>query len=472
MRGTGGTPTRIWGGCGLERGPGRVVAMTDLDLDAHGGGEGRNADPVEAAGAEGAGSEVRVRSYGDAVAVGVDGEDIERRGGADAQALALADGEVGDAVVTAEDFAIGGDQLAGGVGERAALLFHVGGEELLVVTAGDEADLLGVGLFGQGQAMLAGHFAHFGLGEAAEREQSSRELLLGEAEEEVGLVLGSIRGALEDPALADGVELVDGVVAGGDAACADGAGGLEQRVELEVVVAERAGDGRAAVEILVDEGADDILLEALLLVDDVVGNAEVLGDAAGVIDIIQGAAAAGLGGIGNAVLACEAGLVPELEGEADDGDAAAGLRIVPWASMAATVEESTPPDMATAMVAGLVMVSKSASQQVSESASQQVSELAGSVDSQAPSGLDCSRPAGLGSVVSHPFGKVRRKDGGTELKPCPFKAPKSNRRSFDFGRCAAFAQDDRLCEDQPSVPAVTGERARRCSTASGTTRRT
>jgi hypothetical protein len=37
--------------------------------------------------------------------------------------------------------------------------------------------------------------------------------------------------------------------------------------------------------------------------------------------------------------------------------------------MAATVEESTPPDMATAMVVCSVMDSKLASQQVSESAS-------------------------------------------------------------------------------------------------------
>jgi hypothetical protein len=43
-------------------------------------------------------------------------------------------------------------------------------------------------------------------------------------------------------------------VAGGDAAGADGARGLEQLVELEVVVAERAGNRRAAGEVLVDEG--------------------------------------------------------------------------------------------------------------------------------------------------------------------------------------------------------------------------
>ena len=38
------------------------------------------------------------------------------------------------------------------VGHRLALLFEIGGEELLVVAAGDEADLLRVGLFGEGEA--------------------------------------------------------------------------------------------------------------------------------------------------------------------------------------------------------------------------------------------------------------------------------------------------------------------------------
>jgi hypothetical protein len=134
----------------------------------------------------------------------------------------------------------------------------------------------------------------------------------------------AVRGALENPAAARRVVLVDGVVAGGDALGADGAGGLEQSIELEVVVAERAGNGRAAVQILVDKGADDILLEALLLVDDVIGNSEVLGDAAGVVDVIERAAAAGLGRVGDAVLAGEARLVPELEGEADDRVARVG----------------------------------------------------------------------------------------------------------------------------------------------------
>src|SRR6185437_11459465 len=56
----------------------------------------------------------------------------------------------------------------------------------------------------------------------------------------------------------------------------------------------------------------------LLLIDDVVGDAEMLGDAARVIDVVERAAAAGFGGVGNAVLAGEARLIPELKGEADD----------------------------------------------------------------------------------------------------------------------------------------------------------
>ena len=69
------------------------------------------------------------------------------------------------------------------------------------------------------------------------------------------MVLGAVGGAAEDPAVADGVEVVAGVVAGGDLGGADLAGGEEELVEFEVVVAEGAGDGGAAGEVLGDKGA-------------------------------------------------------------------------------------------------------------------------------------------------------------------------------------------------------------------------
>jgi hypothetical protein len=64
------------------------------------------------------------------------------------------------------------------------------------------------------------------------------------------------------------------------------------------------------LEVLVHEGADNVALESVLLVHYVVGDAEMLGYAAGVVHIIERAAAASLGSVGNAVLAGEAGLVP------------------------------------------------------------------------------------------------------------------------------------------------------------------
>jgi len=102
-------------------------------------------------------------------------------------------------------------------------------------------------------------------------------------------------GRLRIQAAACGVVLVDRIVAGGDAISADGARGLEQLVELEVVVAERTGNGRAPGEVLGDKGADNILLKALLLVDDVVGNLEVLGHAPRVIHVVKRTTAARLG---------------------------------------------------------------------------------------------------------------------------------------------------------------------------------
>jgi len=107
-------------------------------------------------------------------------------------------------------------------------------------------------------------------------------------------------------------------VAGRDALGADLAGGEEQLIELEVVVAERTGDGSSAGEVVGDEGADDLVLEAVLGVDEVIRNVEVLCDAASVVNIINRAAAA-LDGLGHAGAASEAALVPELKGEADDG---------------------------------------------------------------------------------------------------------------------------------------------------------
>ena len=138
------------------------------------------------------------------------------------------------------------------------------------------------------------------------------ELLLRQAEEKIGLVLGFVHGA--EKFVSAGLDVVAhaGVVAGGDAFCADLARGDEELIELHVIVAQGARDGRAAFEIIRDEGADHVALEFALEVHDVERDAEMFGYAAGVVDIVVRAAAM----LGGAVILQlgEAALVPELHG--------------------------------------------------------------------------------------------------------------------------------------------------------------
>src|ERR1700730_16707968 len=84
-----------------------------------------------------------------------------------------------------------------------------------------------------------------------------------------------------------------------------------------MIVAEIARDGRAAGQILRDEWTHHLALETLFVIDHVIRNADVLGHAAGIVDVVERAAAAGYL-LGHALVSGEAALVPELHGEADD----------------------------------------------------------------------------------------------------------------------------------------------------------
>jgi hypothetical protein len=87
-------------------------------------------------------------------------------------------------------------------------------------------------------------------------------------------------------------------VAGGDAVGADLAGGVRSWSNLRWLLQRVQGMGVRPARYSSTKGGRP-RLEALLLVDDVVGDVEVLGDAAGVVDVVDGAAAA-LDGFGHA----------------------------------------------------------------------------------------------------------------------------------------------------------------------------
>ena len=107
-----------------------------------------------------------------------------------------------------------------------------------------------------------------------------------------------------------------GVVAGADGVEAEGERLVEQRGELDLLVAAQAGVGGAARLVLGDEVLDDVLAEALGEVPDVERDADDVGGAAGVAGVLDGATAARAG---------TEGLRVRGEGEVDAGHVVARL---------------------------------------------------------------------------------------------------------------------------------------------------
>ena len=81
-------------------------------------------------------------------------------------------------------------------------------------------------------------------------------------------------------------------MAGADRVEAEGERLVQQRGELDLLVAAQAGVGGAARLVLGDEVLDDVLAEALGEVPDVEGDADDVRGAAGVAGVLDGAAAA------------------------------------------------------------------------------------------------------------------------------------------------------------------------------------
>src|ERR1700716_864394 len=84
-----------------------------------------------------------------------------------------------------------------------------------------------------------------------------------------------------------------------------------------MVVAEAARNWRASGEILLDKWLHYIALEAVFVIDDVIGDAQSFGDAACIVDVVERAASA-LYCLGHAFVSRQSSLVPELHGQTDD----------------------------------------------------------------------------------------------------------------------------------------------------------
>src|SRR5690348_966714 len=105
-------------------------------------------------------------------------------------------------------------------------------------------------------------------------------------------------------------------MAGGDLVGADLPRGDEQLIEFDMVVAESARNRRAPAKIIGDKGTHDSFLERLLKIDNIKREAEVVCDAARVVNIVERAAAMRRRASGREL--GQAALIPELHGQADD----------------------------------------------------------------------------------------------------------------------------------------------------------
>ncbi len=79
-------------------------------------------------------------------------------------------------------------------------------------------------------------------------------------------------------------------MAGREAIGAEIAGEAEQIGELHPLVAADAGDRRAPARIFVGEALDHAVAEAAFIVEDIMGDAEPLGDRLGVVNVLARAA--------------------------------------------------------------------------------------------------------------------------------------------------------------------------------------
>jgi flagellar hook-length control protein FliK len=261
------------------------------------------ADPVNIAQEYAAHAQRLARADNDLTALGVEPHHVKRRAGGNAQAAALADGEMNDAGMRAQHAAVEIDDRARFRRARLQPLDHLG-----VMTRRHEADVLAVMLLGDCQAEFAGKLTRLRLGAITERKAQQLELLTRGGEQEVALVALGLARAIE-PAPAGRQPARGDVMAGGERLRAEFARGVEQIVKLDRHVAVDARHRRLAVDVALGEAVDHRFLEAALVVEHVVRNAEALGDAPGVVDVLTSATGALAVGGGTVVV--------ELQGHAD-----------------------------------------------------------------------------------------------------------------------------------------------------------
>ncbi len=206
----------------------------------------------------------------------LDPGDVEPFSCGDAELSSLSHGEEGDAVVLAHDLSAGHDDLSGFEDLGCMVL-----QKCAVVVVRDEADLLALGPLRSREVERPCLFAHFCFFHPAQWKEHVRELVLGQAVQEVALVFAGVGAFLQEKTVCCRIVFDTGIVAGGEKVETIFAGEGQKQMKLDEVVALDAGVRRAAVTVFGDEVFDNIPGKGLLYVDHAMGNVEVAADGLG-----------------------------------------------------------------------------------------------------------------------------------------------------------------------------------------------
>src|SRR5262245_33837974 len=149
-------------------------------------------------------------------------------------------------------------------------------DELPVILVRDETDFHAVLLVGDLEATFPGYRASVAFGEFAQWKQSPGKLFLLQREKKVTLVLAPVAATLEQMTCPVCAFLDVREMAGGDLAGPQLTRPMDKRAELQLLVAHHARVWSSARSILFGEVLNDLPLNLFGLIDQVVGNVQLV----------------------------------------------------------------------------------------------------------------------------------------------------------------------------------------------------
>ena len=169
-----------------------------------------------------------------------------------------------------------------------------------IVAVRDKADVLTVGLVGDGQAIARGQRAGLGFGgQMAERKPQVIQLILPGRKQEIALIARGVLGAVQfGPGVA---KFALNIMTGRHAVGVQVAGGGQQVLELDPLVAANAGNRGGSGKVGIREFINHRGAKPVLIIQHIVRKPHGFGDAPRIVNIAPGTARA-LFGQGSAMI--------------------------------------------------------------------------------------------------------------------------------------------------------------------------